>query len=96
MRKARNTTPGRTGAPPAAPEQMKLAARGLDGVPQLGRDLNGRERAYPGSGHPPPALVNSEDLLDAWRAIPKRAKLHQHHRIGRQGAVCAGEHGPGC
>ena len=65
-------------------EQMKLAARNLDGVPQLGRDFQavGVHIAQLATKRLP--LVGSEDLLDAWRAILKRASMQKHHRIGRQ------------
>lgn len=65
-------------------EQMKLAARGLDGVPQLGRDFLAVSVHIPELALRRLPLVNAEDLLDAWRAILKRANLHRHHRIGRQ------------
>ncbi|MEW5769443.1 MAG: ScpA family protein [Pseudomonadota bacterium] len=65
-------------------EQIKLAARGLDGVPQLGRDFLTVGVHIPELAVRRLPMVNSEDLLDAWRAILKRANLSRHHRIGRQ------------
>ena len=65
-------------------EQMKLAARGLDAVPQVGRDFMTVSVHIPELATRRLPLVNGEDLLDAWKAILKRAKLHTHHRIGRQ------------
>jgi len=65
-------------------EQMKLAARGLDTIPQLGRDFLAVSVHIPELAARRLPQVNAEDLLDAWRAILKRAKLHTHHRIGRQ------------
>jgi segregation and condensation protein A len=65
-------------------EQMKLAARGLDGIPQLGRDFLAVSVHIPDLAVRRLPLVNAEDLLEAWRAILKRANLHRHHRIGRQ------------
>jgi segregation and condensation protein A len=65
-------------------EQMKLAARGLDGVPQLGRDFLAVSVHIPELAVRRLPHVNGEDLLDAWRAILKRANLTRHHRIGRQ------------
>jgi segregation and condensation protein A len=65
-------------------EQIKLAARKLDELPQLGRDflrtqavaeLN-VERALP--------EVDVDDLRAAWADIMKRAKLNQHHHITRE------------
>ena len=65
-------------------EQMKLAARGLDGIPQLGRDFLAVSVHIPELAVRRLPLVNSEDLLEAWRSILKRASLQRHHRIGRQ------------
>jgi segregation and condensation protein A len=65
-------------------EQMKLAARNLEGVPQLGRDFQmvGVYVAQLAVKRLP--LVGSDDLLDAWNSILKRAAMQKHHRIGRQ------------
>ncbi|MBJ7264116.1 MAG: segregation/condensation protein A [Burkholderiaceae bacterium] len=65
-------------------EQMKLAARKLDTLPQLGRDyLRAQahadlsvERALP--------EVTVIDLRAAWADILKRAKLNAHHHITRE------------
>jgi len=65
-------------------EQMKIAARNLDGVPQLGRDFQAVDVYVSQLAIKRLPLVGSEDLLDAWRAILKRASMHKHHRIGRQ------------
>ena len=65
-------------------EQMKLAARGLDAVPQLGRDFLTVGVHIPELAARRLPQVNADDLLDAWRAILKRANLSRHHRIGRQ------------
>ena len=65
-------------------EQMKLAARGLDGVPQLGRDFLAVSVHIPELAERRLPHVNAEDLLEAWRAILKRVNLTRHHRIGRQ------------
>jgi segregation and condensation protein A len=65
-------------------EQMKIAARNLDGVPQLGRDFQAVDVYVSQLAAKRLPLVGSEDLLDAWRAILKRASMHKHHRIGRQ------------
>jgi segregation and condensation protein A len=64
-------------------EQMKLAARNLDAVPQLGRDFamvtvhldRLAVRRLP--------QVSSDDLMAAWADILKRARMNTHHRIGR-------------
>ena len=65
-------------------EQIKLAARGLDGIPQLGRDFLAVSVHIPDLAIRRLPQVQAEDLLEAWRSILKRAKLDQHHRIGRQ------------
>lgn len=65
-------------------EQMKLAARGLDGIPQLDRDFLAVSVAIPELVMQRLPHVIAEDLLEAWRGILKRAKLQRHHRIGRQ------------
>ena len=65
-------------------EQMKIAARNLDGVPQLGRDFQAVNVYVSQLAAKRLPLIGSEDLLDAWRAILKRASMTKHHRIGRQ------------
>jgi len=65
-------------------EQMKLAAKKLDDLPQLGRDFQRAqafadlqiERALP--------EVSVDDLRQAWIDIIKRAKLNAHHHITRE------------
>lgn len=65
-------------------EQIRIAARNLDALPQLGRDFQAV------SVHIPQLLarrlprVQADDLLAAWAAILRRAALNRHHRIGRQ------------
>lgn len=65
-------------------EEMKLAARKLDDLPQLGRDF------YRTNAHTNISVeqmlpeVNPEDLRQAWLDILKRAKLNQKHRITRE------------
>jgi segregation and condensation protein A len=65
-------------------EQMKQAARNLDGVPQLGRDFQAVNVYVSQLAVKRLPQVGSEDLMEAWRAILKRASMHKHHRIGRQ------------
>lgn len=66
-------------------EQMKLAARKLDALPQLGRDfqrthalmeLQPLEQVLPD--------VSPDDLRNAWLDIMRRAQLNAHHRITRE------------
>ncbi len=65
-------------------EQVKIAAKNLDALPQLGRDFQAI------SVHIPQLLarrlprVDGAELLEAWGAILKRAAMNRHHRIGRQ------------
>ncbi len=64
-------------------EQMKLAARSLDEVPQIGRDflpVTVWLEKLVAQRQPP---VNPDDLLAAWTDILRRARMHAHHRIGR-------------
>jgi segregation and condensation protein A len=65
-------------------EQTKLAAKNLDVLPQLGRDFQAVSIFVPQLAAKRLPLVNSEDLMDAWGAILKRASMNKHHRIGRQ------------
>lgn len=65
-------------------EQMKLAARKLDDMPQLGRDF---ERANAQANISVERMlpeVNPDDLRQAWLDIIKRAKLNQRHHISRE------------
>jgi segregation and condensation protein A len=65
-------------------EQMKLAARRIDHLPQLGRDFLRADVYIEQSITPRFPDVNSEDLRAAWADVIKRAKLVQHHRISRE------------
>jgi len=65
-------------------EQMKQAAQGLDRVPQLGRDFQPVAVVLERLALRRLPHVGTEDLLQAWTDILKRAKLNKHHRIGRQ------------
>lgn len=65
-------------------EQMKLAARKLDELPQLGRDF---ERAQAQTNINVELMlpdVSPDDLRLAWLDILKRAKLNQRHHITRE------------
>ena len=65
-------------------EQMKLAARKLDALPQLGRDFQ-RSRAFMDiQVERLLPEVSPDDLRSAWLDIMRRAKLNQHHRITRE------------
>lgn len=65
-------------------EEMKLAARKLDDLPQLGRDFQRTDVHARISMEQMLPEVNPEDLRQAWLDILKRAKLNQKHRITRE------------
>ena len=65
-------------------EQMKLAAAGLNAVPQIGRDMLCAQVTIEQALQPRFPDVNAIDLQEAWRDILKRAKLVQHHKITRE------------
>ncbi len=64
-------------------ERIKLAAAGLNAVPQLGRDFLKAQVFIEQSLQPRFPEVNLIDLQEAWRDILKRATLVQHHKITR-------------
>jgi segregation and condensation protein A len=65
-------------------EQMKLAARRLDRMPQLGRDFLRADVYIEQSITPRFPDVDASDLRAAWADVLKRAKLVQHHKISRE------------
>jgi segregation and condensation protein A len=65
-------------------ERMKLAARRLDQLPQLGRDFLRAEVYIEQSIAPRFPDVATDDLRAAWADVLKRAKLVQHHKISRE------------
>ncbi|NOL49308.1 segregation and condensation protein A [Pelistega europaea] len=65
-------------------ERMKLAARKLDELPQLGRDFERANAQMNISVERMLPDVNPEDLRLAWLDIIKRAKLNQRHHISRE------------
>jgi len=64
-------------------EQMKLAAARLDALPVLGRDFLRAQVAIEQALAPRQPEVAADDLRQAWLAIIARARLVQHHHIGR-------------
>ena len=63
---------------------MKLAARHLDELPQIGRDF---QRANVHKDVVVAQLlpeVSAEDLRDAWAEIMRRASLNKRHHISRE------------
>ena len=65
-------------------ERIKLGARELDALPQLGRDFMAVDVFVAQLAAKRLPQVGEEDLMEAWRAILKRASMNRHHRIGRQ------------
>ena len=65
-------------------EQIKLAAARLDALPVIGRDFLRAQIAVEQSLEPRFPDVEPADLREAWLDILKRAKLNQHHHIGRE------------
>ena len=65
-------------------ERMKLAAARLDALPVLGRDFLRAQVAIEQSLELRWPDVVPADLREAWQAIVARARLVQHHHIGRE------------
>jgi segregation and condensation protein A len=64
-------------------EAIKLAAQRLDAMPQVGVDITVAAAYYQHIAEIKPPEVSLDELVEAWRNVLKRAKLNQHHRIGR-------------
>ena len=65
-------------------EQMKLAARQIDELPQLGRDTVAAQIHIEQSLVMRWPEVNAADLQAAWADLQKRARLVAHHTINRE------------
>jgi segregation and condensation protein A len=65
-------------------EQIKVAARDINALPQLERDFVRPELYIEQSNIPVFPAVDASDLQRAWLDVLKRATLVQHHRISRQ------------
>jgi segregation and condensation protein A len=65
-------------------ERIKLAARGLDGMPRIGRDFQPAAAAVIEDLSPRLPQVRPEDLRDAWYTVLARARMNRHHRIARE------------
>jgi segregation and condensation protein A len=65
-------------------EQIKVAARDINALPQLERDFVRPELYIEQSNIPVFPAVDAGDLQRAWLDVLKRATLVQHHRISRQ------------
>lgn len=64
-------------------EAIKLAAQRLDEMPKVGEDIHVASAYYQHIVEIRPPEVSLDDLLDAWKNVLKRAKLNQHHKLGR-------------
>jgi segregation and condensation protein A len=65
-------------------EQIKLAARLVGALPQLDRDFLRPELPIEQSLTPVWPEVDAHDLQRAWMDVLRRARLTEHHRIGRE------------
>ncbi len=64
-------------------EQMKLAARRLDELPQVGRDFALVQVWMDHAAAQVLPEVNADDLHQAWLWLLQRASVNQHHRVTR-------------
>lgn len=64
-------------------EAIKLAAQKLDAMPVVGEEIQVAAAYYQHINQVKPPEVSLDDLMDAWKNVLKRAKLNQHHHIGR-------------
>lgn len=64
-------------------EAIKLAAQRLDAMPKVGEDIHVASAYYQHIVEIRPPEVSLDDLVEAWKNVLKRAKLNQHHKLGR-------------
>jgi segregation and condensation protein A len=64
-------------------ESIKLAAQKLDGLPQVGRELQVAQVYFQHIPQQNLPGVSLDELLVAWRAVVERAGKFQHHKVGR-------------
>ncbi|MFQ6405018.1 segregation and condensation protein A [Methylophilus sp. 'Pure River'] len=64
-------------------EAIKLAAQRLDAMPKVGEEIDVAAAYYQQISLVKPPEVSLDDLVEAWRNVLKRAKLNQHHKLGR-------------
>ncbi len=64
-------------------EAIKLAAQRLDALPKVGENIDVAAAYYQHVSQVKPPEVSLEDVMEAWRNVLKRAKLNQHHKLGR-------------
>ncbi|MEO8204528.1 MAG: ScpA family protein, partial [Betaproteobacteria bacterium] len=65
-------------------EQMKKAARKLDEMPQVGRDVLAVSVWIEKAVVDRLPDVNPQDLADAWRSLLHRARLSAHHHVTKE------------
>jgi segregation and condensation protein A len=65
-------------------EQIKMAAQQVGSLPQLDRDFQRPSLPVEQGLAPIWPQVDPHDLQRAWMDVLRRAKLTQHHRIGRE------------
>jgi segregation and condensation protein A len=65
-------------------EQIKKAARALDELPHVGRDVIAISVWIEKAVSEQLPDVDPRDLADAWRGLLHRARLSKHHRISRE------------
>ncbi len=65
-------------------EQMKKAARMLDELPQVGRDVVAISVWIEKTVVDRLPDVNPQDLADAWRSLLHRARLSAHHHVTKE------------
>jgi segregation and condensation protein A len=64
-------------------EAIKLAAQRLDAMPMVGAEIQVASAYYQHISLSKPPEVSLDDLMEAWKNVLKRAKLNQHHKLGR-------------
>ncbi|MDO8960963.1 MAG: ScpA family protein [Methylophilus sp.] len=64
-------------------EAIKLAAQRLDAMPMVGAEIQVASAYFQHISQVKPPEVGLDDLLEAWKNVLKRAKLNQHHQLGR-------------
>ncbi len=65
-------------------EQMKLAAQGLDALPQAGRDFALVQVWFEQVAEARLPQVGPEDLRNAWLGLLARARVTRHHKVTRE------------
>jgi segregation and condensation protein A len=65
-------------------EAMKLAAKQLDDLPQVGRELMVAQAYYEQISQQQPPSVSMDELFAAWQDVLKRASHYVHHKVSRE------------